>query len=136
MEMSDGIDFETWNATVRSLSSAVDRLEATARLLAAPTWAEPLLASLEELTLRLQRLEEEELWLRRGIPPDVSAVSESETPPLPLTTPPAPEGAPATPDTGPKLEEPDHGSTPRSSSIPIRFGDPDAIATYGRPRRR
>lgn len=136
MEMSDGIGFETWNATVRSLSSAVDRLERTAKLLAEPPWVKRLLPALEELNLHLRHLEEpdarragSEAAERETYDADPAEEDNSETE--------ADEELPTEMD----VSEPMPGPEPvwredGVPAVPVRFGDPDAIACYGRRRRR
>lgn len=136
MELSDGLDFEAWNATVRSLASAVDRLDQTAKLFTTPTWAGPLIASLEELNLHLRRLEEANLGLplqTSSEKPTAEAYSDRDAagsvaaePPLTAT------GGAEQLLIGQNLR-----TTPPDKNhpaIPVRFGDPDAIARYGRRR--
>jgi hypothetical protein len=151
VELSNGIDFEAWNATVRSLSSAVDRLERSARAFAAPPWMERLLEALEELNLRLEQLERDaraEPQERSPEPPepitsactgitlDSAPLGGSIPDPQPVPEPwedpeSAVDGLDEESSDG-ELEE----HEPPSVSIPVRFGDPAAIAAYGRPRRR
>lgn len=137
MEMSDGLDFETWNATVRSLSSAVDRLDQTARLFAAPAWAEPLIAALEELNLHFRRFDEANLWLPRpGDPKGRSLTPEEpgEAASQPESTEPLPTDAEVSER---RPEDPGPVTWDREPPVvPVRFGDPDAIARYGRRRPR
>jgi len=139
MEFSDGMDFEAWNATVRALSGAVDRLERTAALLAAPPWVEPLVAGLAELNGHLRRLEGAALpqcgtgTTREASADDLGASAEPDAI--------AEEMILAAPITGEDAAtvagDPSVAAPPKQPDrVPVRFGDPDAIACYGRRRYR
>lgn len=149
MEMSDGMDFEAWNSTVRALASAVDRLEKTSRVFAAPPWVDDLIDVLTELNLQLRCLSEAPLWLPESTaeaPSPEARAGADHSPEDPL--------APVEPDLDSDdkrsldVEAEDYGEEVDAewppppavpSSVPVRFGDPAAIARYGgsgRGRRR
>jgi hypothetical protein len=148
VELSDGIDFLEWNATVRSLSSAVERLHQSARLLAEPPWMPALIRELEELNLHFRRFEENQMWLPRSsesaesepvIHPSRVIDSALECP-APVTGEPLdPTADDLTEGTGGAArllpEKPRHQQSDHVSPS-IRFGDPDDIARYSRRRRR
>lgn len=148
MELSDGMDFEAWNATVRALAGAVDRLEKTSRELAAPPWMDDLIDGLDELNLQLRRLNEARLWLPQ---PAAALPSEAARPgDVAAEDPTAPVEPDLESDDEPAVdvEDEEYGEEVDAewppppavpSSVPVRFGDPAAIARYGaggRGRRR
>ena len=135
MEMTDGIDFEAWNATVRALAISIERLERATRGLAAPPWIEPLLAKLEELNGHLRWLEDANLCL---LAPDGQLATPANG------TPPSPGGTdsdsecrePGEANGTPDLELKPVPSPVRTPSYPRAvFGDPEDIARYGRRRK-
>lgn len=136
--MSDSIDFESWNATVRALTMALDKLDRTVGQLANAAWAQPLVKALEELTLTLQASEEIRSSELAGGPdalagcsrePGRDAAEASTSIPQSSETPHGEREGPTPHDSAP--------TTIRANGTPpVRFGDPDAIACYGRRRRR
>jgi hypothetical protein len=165
MELSDGIDFYEWNATVRALSAAIERLERVVENIADIAC---LASQLEELNLHLQRQEEAGYWLPRSSPtPDEAAPSGTAVEAHPLAAgggveerggpsqaladeefrgahdPQSENGGIEEPTINPeeasatalRLEAPRPAAHGSSGPV-VRFGDPEAIRLYGRPSRR
>lgn len=152
MELTDGIDFFEWNATVRSLTAAVERLERTVGWLMTGRELPQLIDGVTELNDHLR------CFLTSDPPDPLPSLAETlphssadqayddrkvdhnaGPPETVAAAAPDPDDGDGIPIVGPECEDLEDGLPDReepAAAYPPRFGDPVAIHLYGGRRRR